>query len=92
MKLGVPVVATQIATEGMHAADGYDVLIANTPEEFARKVVQAYTDCKLWQNLVGNAYDNINKWFSVSKATEQMLNALEMVNMDPVAASDRYIC
>jgi hypothetical protein len=92
MKMGVPVVATEIATEGMHAVHGHDVLIANTPEEFARQVVKVYTDCHLWQKIVGNAYLNINKWFSVSKATTEMLNALEALNVGPVPSAERQVC
>jgi hypothetical protein len=38
MKLGVPVVATKIATEGMHIVDGVNCLVANNPREFAEKV------------------------------------------------------
>ncbi len=41
MKLGVPVVATKIATEGMHTIDGVNCLVANNPREFAEKVSAA---------------------------------------------------
>ena len=92
MKLGVPVVATEIATEGMHATDGHDCLIANSPEEFASKVAKVYTDCKLWQKIVANAYDNINKWFSVKQARTQLVRTLELVEQGPVVASERFKC
>lgn len=38
MAAGVPVVATPIAVEGMHATDGVDCLVAATAGDFARKV------------------------------------------------------
>lgn len=38
MQLGVPIVATSIAVEGMHAEDGKHCLIGNTAEELAEKV------------------------------------------------------
>ncbi len=41
---GVPCVATPIAAEGMPLVDGPDVLVAETPEDFAAAVVRAYSD------------------------------------------------
>jgi hypothetical protein len=46
MKLGVPVVATKIATEGMHTVDGVNCLVANNPREFAEKVGAARTHAR----------------------------------------------
>ena len=40
MKLGVPVVATPLAMEGMHAADGQDCLLASDPAQFAVQVAK----------------------------------------------------
>lgn len=45
MKLGVPVVATRLAMEGMHARDGVDCMVADSAEEFADKVGRAVCHC-----------------------------------------------
>ncbi|MGB9697807.1 MAG: glycosyltransferase [Thermodesulfobacteriota bacterium] len=48
---GLPVVTTSVGAEGMELIDGEDALIADSPEEFAEKVVQLYHDPILWKNL-----------------------------------------
>lgn len=48
---GLPVVATSIAAEGMYLEDGRDLLIGDTPRDFADAVVRLYTDPVLWQQL-----------------------------------------
>ena len=83
MKYGVPVVATRIAVEGMHMIDGRDCMVADTPQEFAEKLVNAYTDCSLWKKLVQSAYTKSMSWFSVGAARQQLLTALKALRMDP---------
>lgn len=51
MASGAPNVATRMAAEGMDLADGQDVLLADSPEEFAQAVVRAYEDQELWSRL-----------------------------------------
>lgn len=76
MKLGVPVVATGVAVEGMHVTDGKECMVADSPGEFARKVAHVYTSCDLWQSLASEAFANVEKWFSVDTAKEQMMLSL----------------
>jgi GT2 family glycosyltransferase len=56
---GLPVVTTSIGAEGMSLVDGRDVLISDTPEQFARNVVQLYSDELLWQKLSRNSIEYI---------------------------------
>jgi GT2 family glycosyltransferase/glycosyltransferase involved in cell wall biosynthesis len=72
MSLGVPVVGTTIATEGMGLVNGEDVLVANTPEDFAKQVLRAYDDKALWQKLSVAGKKNIDKYFSFSVAEKQI--------------------
>lgn len=51
MVSGAPNVATGMAAEGMDLVDGQDVLLADSPEEFAQAVVRAYEDQELWNRL-----------------------------------------
>lgn len=51
MAAGVPVVATTKAAEGIEVTHGKNILLADTPEEFARQVVRILTDRKLAQRL-----------------------------------------
>lgn len=48
---GVPVVATSVAVEGLDVIDGEHLLIADSPSEFADRVVQVLTDAELATRL-----------------------------------------
>lgn len=73
MKSGVPVVATPLAVEGMHATDSRDCLLATGPRQFAAAVVSAYTDCPLWKRLVTGGHANMAAHFSMEAATPALL-------------------
>jgi len=53
--LGCPVVATPKAVEGLSVSPGRDVLVADTPAEFARAVVSVISDPRLRADLIENA-------------------------------------
>jgi glycosyltransferase involved in cell wall biosynthesis len=89
MKLGVPVVATRIAVEGMHVEHGRECLIADSPEDFASDVVKLYTDCELWSRLVTEAHRNIQQHFSVDVARKQLMEALKEANL---TTSRQMVC
>lgn len=48
---GVPCVLSVIAAEGMALVDGESVLIAETPEMFADRIVAITSDAALWQRI-----------------------------------------
>ena len=73
MKLGVPVVATPIAVEGMFARDGVDCLVADSAEAFAQRIVQLHADCELWRGLVEGGVQNVRDHFSVDIARRVLL-------------------
>jgi len=54
LAMGLPVVTTTVGAEGMELADGQNCMIADTPDEFAKKAVQVYTDKELWGTLSRN--------------------------------------
>lgn len=56
MALKTPVVATSKGIEGLDVKNGIDVLIADTPQEFAKAVTSLIKDNGLRQMLVENAY------------------------------------
>ncbi|MCG6118706.1 MAG: glycosyltransferase [Aquimonas sp.] len=70
MSFGQPVVATPIAIEGMHAEPGRDVLVAETPEDFARKVLAAYRDPELWLQLSEGGLANVEAHFGFESARQ----------------------
>jgi glycosyltransferase involved in cell wall biosynthesis len=76
MTYGVPVVTTTIGNEGLNLVDGYHCMIADTPGEFAAKIVRLYEDEELWKSLSRNSIEFIKDNFSKSKAKEYILGAL----------------
>lgn len=51
----VPVVSSEIGTEGMFLIDGKHILIAETAEDFAKKTLSLYSDEKFWNEIQTNA-------------------------------------
>jgi len=76
MSFGVPVVASTMAAEGMGLVDGEDVLIGDTPEAFAAQVLLACRDEALWNKLSEGGKRNIEKYFSMDVAEQQLLDIL----------------
>jgi len=68
MSCGLPVVATTPAAEGMHARDGEDLLVADSPQDFAAAIVRAYGDAALWKKLSDNGLANVREHFSFDAA------------------------
>ena len=75
MAHGLPVVATSMAVEGMDLLHEKHVLVADTPQDFARELLRLYSDETLWNSLVINGKDNIRRTFSRDVA-KQTLNKL----------------
>jgi len=68
MSRGQPVVATPIAVEGMFAKPGRDVLVAESPADFAAAVVRLYRDEALWNLVSASGLENVRRYFSVDTA------------------------
>jgi O-antigen biosynthesis protein len=56
MSNGLPVVTTRLGAEGLETIDGKSILIANSPREFASKLVRLYTNRNLWNTISANSY------------------------------------
>jgi len=77
MSYGQPVVGTKVAVEGMHAQEGVDVLMAETPQEFANQIIRLYEDEELWNTISQGGLQNVQNYFSfdaAKKALKAILN------------------
>ena len=72
MALGVPVVATSAAVEGMELASGEDVLVADEPEEFARALVTLYESAELWNRISENGIKKTRALYSTDTARKKL--------------------
>jgi glycosyltransferase involved in cell wall biosynthesis len=51
MSRGIPAVVSELTAQQLGLGDGDVVLIGRTPEEFARKIVNLYSDPALWRRV-----------------------------------------
>ncbi len=57
MASGLPVVATNLAIEGMGLNHYQNIVAADSPELFAQEVFNLYTDIDLWKKIRTNGYE-----------------------------------
>ena len=55
LEYSLPIVSTNIGTEGMNLIDERDVLEAYNTNDFARQILRLYNDVLLWQKLSANS-------------------------------------
>ncbi len=72
MALGVPVVATSVAAEGMELKDHEDILLADEPEDFARALVELYESEDLWNRLSENGIRKTRALYSTDVARKKL--------------------
>ncbi|HWH39744.1 MAG TPA: glycosyltransferase [Usitatibacter sp.] len=78
MSRGLPVVATTPSVEGMHLADGEEVLVADAPGAMADAIVRAYTDEALWNRLSRGGIANVERHFSRTVARASLAELLRL--------------
>ena len=76
MSHGLPVIGTPIAVEGMRLTDGRDVIVAESPEDFARAYRQLRDSADLWTRLSDRSMDHVARYFSVGSAREALRRAI----------------
>jgi len=72
MAFGVPVVATALAIEGMELTDRQEILIADTPEDFARALIELYESKELWIRLSENGIRKTRALYSTDVARKNL--------------------
>ncbi|MEW6003074.1 MAG: glycosyltransferase, partial [Nitrospirota bacterium] len=85
MSYGLPVVTTSIGAEGMDLKNGENVLIADNPEEFARKVVEIYLNEDLWKKLSHNSIVHVRENYVpgvVKKKIKERLQGINIMTQD----------
>jgi len=88
MSYGLPVVTTNIGVEGMGLTEGENVLIADTPQEFARKVKGLYHDKILWSRISKNSIKYCKENFSYEVAKMKVERVLRDVTAPPMGKVD----
>lgn len=69
---GLPVVSTSIGAEGMGLTHGENILIADTPGEFARQIGDLYLNQTLWEKLSAQGQNKVRELWSPQKVSETL--------------------
>lgn len=77
LSYGVPCVGTSIAIEGMGLVHGENILTAETVEDFANTVMEAYTSVELWNKLSSNGLNIVHERFSVESVCSALHDVLQ---------------
>lgn len=73
MAMGLPVVSTSIGAEGLDIASGKHLLIADTPADFAKAVIDVLSNTDLAANLGTNARDLVCEKYSWDVVGKRLL-------------------
>jgi polysaccharide biosynthesis protein PslH len=77
MALGIPVVATAKAAEGLEIVDGEDLLIANDPSSFAQATTRLLTDKALRNRLAVSARRLVESRYDWQKIGDRFVKLVE---------------
>jgi len=75
MAVGLPVVATSLAAEGMSLSDGENILVADGAAQFADAIVRLYQDEALWHRISHNGLEFADKAWG-AEAARKILNTI----------------
>jgi GT2 family glycosyltransferase/glycosyltransferase involved in cell wall biosynthesis len=81
LSVGLPVVATNLAVEGMALSDGENVLVANTPNEIADAICQLYKNEELWKKISDNGTKFADQAWGAGVAWDVLKNIIEDLNI-----------
>lgn len=73
---GIPVVSTALGAEGIAAVDGEHILIADSPEQFARSTIRVTTDRQLASRLGQNLHTLVDRHYSLDTLIREGLAIL----------------
>ena len=81
LSFGVPVVTTSIGAEGVGLTSGENVMIGDTPEEFANSVLRVYQDMELWQRLSEAGHKHIENHFTPQIVGQKIEDGLKLLGV-----------
>lgn len=81
MAAGVPVVSTRVGAEGVEAADGEHLLIADTPGDFADCVSQLLSDHTLASSITSSARKLVEDKYSWTALGDRFVDIVESAHI-----------
>jgi glycosyltransferase involved in cell wall biosynthesis len=81
MALGTPVISTSKGAEGLDARDGRDILIADSPETFARRIVDLLGSSELRAHIARGGRELVRSRYDAGIVGQQLCSLLETVRL-----------
>jgi len=73
MAMGKPIITTSIGIEGIECVAGQDVLLADSPEQFADTINKCLADDELKRSLRKNARKFAEENYDIGKTTSRLM-------------------
>ncbi|GFE60838.1 glycosyltransferase [Geobacter sp. AOG2] len=83
MAHGVPVVTTSVGAQGMGLTNRKNVIIADTPEDFAHAVEELINDAELYNTIKQNAIMHVADRYTKKAVTESIKTIIDEVKNSP---------
>jgi glycosyltransferase involved in cell wall biosynthesis len=81
MAMNKCIIATTIAAEGIVCEHGKDILLADTPDEFYRCILQCITNPNKWKEIGNRARKTAERHYDIGLISERMFNVYnELLN------------
>jgi glycosyltransferase involved in cell wall biosynthesis len=91
MAVGLPVVATPLAAEGMSLSNGEYILVAEGAKQFTDAIVRLYEDEALWNRLSHNGVAFAENAWGAEAAWKIFVDILRELSFDTVRSSRRLL-
>ena len=73
------IIATSMAAQGINCEHGKDILIANTPDEFYRSILQCITQPQRWREIGEQARKTVERNHDIHENAKRMLAVYELL-------------
>lgn len=84
MAVGVPVVATSAAIQGIDVSDGQEVLVGDDSETFARQVLRLLSDAELRRTITKKASSKMRQMYDWDQIGEKLDRFLTGASVSPI--------
>ena len=91
MANGLPLIADEVAMEGIDAEHGQDVMVAHDKEDFAAHIIELHANCNLWSRLSRGGLDVISRNYTERKARAGLRDTMQALGM-PKPGPERRHC
>jgi sugar transferase (PEP-CTERM/EpsH1 system associated) len=89
MALGRPVISTGLGCEGLGLTHGENIMIADTPADFAESVVRVMSDRELWKRLVQNGRRHVEAHYDWRVIGDNLLRVYNELTSAKVKVAKR---